>query len=242
MAFELEKYEGEGLDNLDTQASMPILRIIQDGSPIVKKSDPAHEDKKIDGAEAGMLAFQGAEAFSEIEAIMLHSQISYTEWSGGKPVGNHPVTIINDPRYKARGHNPAKQNEEKLGDNVIEKTNNCFIKFRESPDAEWRLAIIPFTSSQLKDAAAWSKKLTVLKYDNGMRAPIFCSVWRLKTKTTSNDKGSWYAWDIQFDRLLDLTADEALLQENSDDRNSAISDSKQLGGSKQAALTDDMPY
>ena len=69
MEFKLEEHEGAGLDQLDTQAAMPILRIIQDGSPIVKKSDPAHEEKKIDGAEAGDLVFQSTEALKEVEAV-----------------------------------------------------------------------------------------------------------------------------------------------------------------------------
>tara|TARA_B100000497_G_scaffold31992_1_gene37567 strand:+ start:875 stop:1603 length:729 start_codon:yes stop_codon:yes gene_type:complete len=242
MEFKLEEHEGAGLDQLDTQAAMPILRIIQDGSPIVKKSDPAHEEKKIDGAEAGDLVFQSTEALKEVEAVMLHQQISYTEWSGGKPVAYHPLTIVNDPRYKARGHNPAKPNSEGLGENQLEKTNNTFIKFRSSDNEDWQLGIIPFTSSSLKDGSGWAKKVTVLKYDNGMRAAIFCSVWKIKTKPMSNDKGSWYGWDISFDRLLDLKEDQALLQQNSSDRESAVSDATQLGGSKQPQLETDEPF
>jgi hypothetical protein len=241
MAFELEKHAGAGLDQLDTQAAMPILRIIQDGSPIVKKSDPAHEEKKIEGAEAGHLVFQGAESFEEVEAIMLHQQISYTEWSGGKPVANHPLSITNDPRYKPRGHNPGKPNAEALGENQIEKTNNTFVKFRAKGTDEWRLGIIPFTSSALKDGSGWAKKVSVLKYGE-IKAPIFCSVWNIKTKTGSNDKGSWYTWDITFNRLLDIEEDQALLEQNSSDRDAAVSDSAQLTGGAQAQLTTDEPF
>jgi len=224
--FDISKHEGEGLDTLDKQESMPILRIIQDGSAIVKKSDPKHEEKKIEGAEAGDLVFAGQEVFKEIEVIVLHSLPSYTEWSGGKPVAQHPLTITTRSDYKARGHNPAKKNQEKLGDNVIEKTNNFFVKFRPVGEEEFRKAIIPFTSTALKTATLWSKRLLALKYDE-QQAPIFSSLWKVTTTTESNDFGSWFAWQIDMVKQLDLSEDQALLEESSHERDDAKADAAQ---------------
>lgn len=225
--FDITQHEGEGLDTLETTQALPLLRIIQDGSPIVKKSDPKHEEKKIEGAEAGDIAFAGHEAFKELEVIALHGEISYTEWDNGKPVANHCVSIVSHPDYRPRGHDPQKKNLERLGPNQIDKTNNYFVKFRE-PGGEWRKGIIPFTSTQLKNATNWGKLLNNLKYDDGKSAPIFCSVWTVKTKSESNDHGSWYGWDIQFKELLDLEADIELLEESVEDRKSAIGDAAQM--------------
>ena len=93
----------------------------------------------------------------------------------------------------------------------------------------------------LKDGSGWAKKVSVLKYGE-IKAPIFCSVWNIKTKTARNDKGSWYTWDITFNRLLDIEEDQALLEQNSSDRDAAVSDSAQLTGGAQAQLTTDEPF
>lgn len=242
MPFNIEEHQGEGLDTLDKSQSMPLIQIIQETSPIVKKSDPNYEERKIEGAEAGMLVFANAEIFEEIEVIPLHGQVTYVEWKDKKPVAHHPITIVNDDAYKGRGHDSSKPNAERLGDNIIEKTNHMFVKWRpKGEDTEWRHGIIPFKSTTLKIASRWGKDIAALKYPNGFVAPIFCSLWNIRGDSIdSNDFGSWYTFSIKLDRLLDLEADETLLTENQAERNNAIGDAAQmLQAQDQKELTDD---
>jgi len=70
-------------DNLDIGKSMPMLRIIQDGSPEVKKSHPLFLERNIKGAEAGELVFTAeSTSFESVEALPITQKSSPLLWIG----------------------------------------------------------------------------------------------------------------------------------------------------------------
>ena len=71
-------------------------------------------------------------------------------------------------------------------------------------------------ATQLKAGRLWQKQLLTLRYPDmpDEVPPIFASQWKLTSKAESNDKGGWYGWDINLDRLLDPGTDQALLEDS----------------------------
>ena len=236
--FDITQFEGAGKEDLDTQSSMPILRIIQDGSPIVKKSDPNHAEKKIDGAEAGMIVFSNSEVFNELEVVVLATKKVYTAWKDGKPAGHLGLHIANEPEFQKRTPQSSKEYYQGI---EVEETNNFFVKFRPfGSEDEWRNAIIPFVSTGHRFARQWSTMIANLKYPDGKNTAIFSAKWKLGTKGESNDRGSWYGWNVECAGLFDLQEDfQALTLMSQDSTNARADASKMLEDKPQLALTAD---
>ena len=80
--------------------------------------------------------------------------------------------------------------------NYIEKTASHFvIILGDSPST----ALISMKSTQLKISRKWNSMMSGLKLKgkNGLFTPAsFSHIYRLKTTQLSNDKGTWFGWEV----------------------------------------------
>jgi hypothetical protein len=188
----------QGVDNLTQEdLALPFLKILGQLSPEVNKRD----GKYVEGAEPGMIynsvtgeLFDGEKG---IDVVPCHYKCEYIEWQdrgegSGAPVGIHPSSsdILSqtkrDASYKDRLPNG----------NYIEKTASHFIVvLGKSPST----ALIAMKSTQLKISRKWNSMMASIKMKgkNGMFTPAFFShVYKLKTTQMSNDKGTWFGWEV----------------------------------------------
>jgi len=177
--------------------ALPFLKILAQLSPEVNKRD----GKYVEGAEAGMIynsvtgeLYNGAEG---INVIPCFYKLEYLEWKDrgeglGAPVAIYPSSsdIMSktkpDANYKDRLPNG----------NYIEKTASHFvIILGDSPST----ALISMKSTQLKISRKWNSMMSGLKLKgkDGLFTPAsFSHIYRLKTTQLSNDKGTWFGWEV----------------------------------------------
>lgn len=244
MAFDITTVAGQGTENLNTGSKMPLIRLLQDLSPQLKKS----KDEYIEGAQSGDLVYSPTDTILEqpAEFIPCYTQSVYTEWvprdQGGGIVGTHPLTIVGHPNYKK---GVKRQYDEWLGDNELKYTTYYFILIKVN--GVWEKAVIPFTSSQLTVSRRLTANIAKFRYkDLDINPPIYAQAWKLSSVVETNKTGNdYFNFKIEEPRVLDFEADEDVLTLASE-ANKVASDSLVLTSSKpeqaQLVADDAMPY
>jgi len=194
--FEADK--GKGLGDIGLQdLALPFLKVLAQLSPEVNKRD----GKYVEGAEAGMIynsvtgeLYSGTEG---INVIPCYYKLEYLEWKDrgeglGAPVAIHDSSsdimskTKEDANYKPRLPNG----------NYIDKTASHFvIILGDSPST----ALISMKSTQLKISRKWNTMMSGLKIkgEDGLFNPAsFSHIYKLKTTQLSNDKGTWFGWEV----------------------------------------------
>lgn len=218
MAFDYTKAAGQGVDQIDDSVlGMPLLSVIQTGSPQIKKSHKDYATKGIAGAEAGDIVFAPTNSLVDrpVKAIVLATTTLYTEWrpksQGGGFRGNRPLTIVSDRNYRKGPAGTKDEHKEYLGENELKYTMFFAVQFLDN--GVWKKGFIPFTSTGLRTAREWTKAIKRLRLPNhpNLELPIYAGQWNLDTKAEQNAEGDWMGWSITMDKILDPVADEALL-------------------------------
>jgi len=187
-----------GAENISQEdLALPFLKVLGQLSPEVNKQHAKH----IEGAEPGMILntvsshlYDGKKG---IEVIPVHYKRQLVEWqdrgsSTGAPVAIHTSEsdimskTTRDKSYKDRLPNG----------NYIENTANHFvILLGDNPTT----ALISMKATQLKVSRKWNSMMMGLKLQgkNGMfTPPTYSHIYKLKTVQMSNDKGTWFGWDV----------------------------------------------
>ena len=194
--FEADANQGVG--NLTQEdLALPFLKILGQLSPEVNKRD----GKYVQGAEPGMIynsvtgeMFDGVNG---VEVIPCHYKLEYIEWrdrgeGSGAPVAIHSSSsdimskTTRDASYKDRLPNG----------NYIEKTASHFVIVNSDTPST---ALIAMKSTQLKISRKWNSMMASIKMKgkNGMFTPAFFShTYNLRTTQMSNDKGTWFGWEV----------------------------------------------
>ena len=194
-----EEDAAKGLGNIGQQdLALPFLKILGQLSPEVNKRD----GKYVEGSEPGMIfnSVSGElyDGVKGIDVIPCFYRLEYIEWRDrgeglGAPINIYPSSsdIISktspDANYKDRLPNG----------NYIEKTANHFVLLTQ-PTAT--TALISMKSTQLKISRKWNSMMAGLKMKgkNGMFTPAsFSHTYQLRTVQQSNDKGTWFGWEVQ---------------------------------------------
>ena len=80
--------------------------------------------------------------------------------------------------------------------NYIEKTAQHFVVVGSSSPTT---ALIAMKSTQLKISRKWNSMMQSIKMQgkNGLFTPVcFSHIYQLKTVQQSNDKGTWFGWEV----------------------------------------------
>ena len=193
-----EADSGQGLGNLgQDDLALPFLKILGQLSPEVNKQ----HGKYVEGAEPGMIyntvtgeVFDGAKGLS---VIPCHYKLEYVEWKDrgvglGAPVAVYPSSsdimtkTTRDGSYKDRLPNG----------NYIDRTASHFVIVEGKAPST---ALITMKSTQLKISRKWNSMMAGirLKGKNGLFTPAsFSHIYQLKTTQMSNDKGTWFGWEV----------------------------------------------
>jgi len=177
--------------------ALPFLKILAQLSPEVNKRD----GKYVEGAEAGMIynsvtgeLHNGVEG---INVIPCFYKLEYLEWKDrGEGLGA-PVAIYASSSDILSKTKPDANYKDRLPNgNYIERTASHFvIILGDSPST----ALISMKSTQLKISRKWNSMMNGLKLKgkNGLYTPAsFSHIYRLKTTQMSNDKGTWFGWEV----------------------------------------------
>ena len=194
-----EEDAAKGLGKLGQEdLALPFLKILGQLSPEVNKRD----GKYVEGAEPGMIFNSvSGELYDDMKGITVvpcFYKLEYIEWKDRGEGSGGPVQIHDsssdimsqtkiDANYKDRLPNG----------NYVEKTASHFVLITNPTAAT---ALISMKSTQLKISRKWNSMMAGIKMKgkNGLFTPAsFSHEYRLRTVQQSNDKGTWFGWEVQ---------------------------------------------
>jgi len=177
--------------------ALPFLKILGQLSPEVNKRD----GKYVEGAEPGMIfnSVSGElyDGVKGIDVIPAFYKLEYIEWKDRGDGPGAPVAIYDSSSDIMSKTKPDANYKDRLPNgNYIEKTASHFVIITgDSPST----ALISMKSTQLKISRKWNSMMSgiKLKGKNGLFTPAsFSHIYRLKTTQMSNDKGTWFGWEV----------------------------------------------
>ena len=176
--------------------ALPFLKVLGQLSPEVNKQNSKH----VKGAEPGMIVNtvtgQLYDGEKGINVLPVYYKRQYIEWQERGESSGGPVHIYEAgdtlPKFK-RG----RDNKDRLDNgNYLDTTASHFvILLGDSPST----ALISMKATQLKVSRKWNSLMMVIKMKgkNGLfTPPTYSHIYNLKTVQMSNDKGTWYGWDV----------------------------------------------
>ena len=194
--FEEDAAKGLGAIGQEDLA-LPFLKILGQLSPEVNKRD----GKYVEGAEPGMIfnsvtgdLYDGVKG---IDVIPCFYKLEYIEWKDrGEGLGA-PIAIYDSSSDIMSKTKPDANYKDRLPNgNYIEKTASHFVIIMgDNPST----ALISMKSTQLKISRKWNSMMSGIKMKgkNGLFTPAsFSHIYRLKTTQMSNDKGTWFGWEV----------------------------------------------
>ena len=193
--FDMEADAAQGAQNISQEdLALPFLKILGQLSPEVNKRD----GKYVDGAEPGKIINTVTnELYDTIQVIPAHYKRQYIEWqdrgtSTGAPVAMHEANsdIVSQT---TRG----KDYKDRLPNgNYLDNTASHFVlTLGNTPQT----ALISMKSTQLKVSRKWNSMMMGIKMQgkNGLfTPPTYSHIYNLSTVQMSNDKGTWFGWDV----------------------------------------------
>ena len=176
--------------------ALPFLKVLGHLSPEINKQHA----KYIEGAQPGMIIntvsnqlFDGAKG---IDVLPVFYKRQYIEWQDRGASMGAPVNI-----YEASDSLPktqrSKDNKDRMANgNYLETTASHFvILLGDTPTT----ALISMKATQLKVSRKWNSLMMGLKMQgkNGLfTQPTYSHIYTLKAVQMSNDKGTWFGWDV----------------------------------------------
>ena len=137
--------------------------------------------------------FDGAKG---IEVLPCSYERKYLQWKprelGGGLVSIHAV---DDPIVKTTKRDQMNRDVLPNG-NYLENTANHFVVVLGTVPST---ALVSMTRTQLKVSRSWNSMMMSIKMqgEKGLfTPPTFSHVYKLKSVQLTNDKGSWFGWDI----------------------------------------------
>ena len=232
-----------GLENITSEdLTIPRLKILQALSPEVNKRD----GKYVDGASAGdVINTVTSKLYNEDNELVV-LPVSYKrlflEWqpreSGGGLMAQHEDQAILSKTTK----NQIGQDMLENG-NYIQTSANHFVLVLNS-DGSFDQAMIPMAGTQLKKSRTWNSVMASLKMrsnDKVFTPPSFSHKYSMKTVQESNDRGTWFGWNIT--NLGPLGQDEMFFYEAAKEFASTVGDINLSNTSSESTTTsEDQPF
>ena len=185
----------QGTQNISQEdLALPFLKILGQLSPEVNKRD----GKYVEGAEPGKIINTVTNAlYDTVNVIPVFYKRQYIEWqdrgtSTGAPVAIHDAnSAIVNQTTKGKDYKDRLPNG-----NYLDNTASHFVLTVEDNPST---ALISMKSTQLKVSRKWNSMMMGIKMQgkNGLfTPPTYSHIYKLSTTQMSNDKGTWFGWDV----------------------------------------------
>ena len=230
-----------GLENITAEdLTIPRLKILQALSPEVNKRD----GKYVDGASAGDVINTVTSKLynedNELTVLPVSYKRLFLEWqpreSGGGLVKQHEDQAILSQTTK----NQIGQDMLENGNYIQTSANHFVLVLNE--DGSYDQAMIPMAGTQLKKSRTWNSVMASIKMRSDNKVftpPSFSHKYVMKTVQESNDRGTWFGWNVTL--LGPLAESEMLYYEAAKDFASTVGDIN-LGSSNSESTTEDAPF
>jgi hypothetical protein len=199
---EMSKDSGGGFEEVtSSDVQIPFIRVIQAMSPQIKKSDSAFIKGAGQGDIFNTVTKQFWSAEDGILVIPTYFQQKLLEFvpreQGGGFVGE--LKSSSEEVKKAQRNDAGAELLE--NGNELVRTAQHYVKIVHD-DGTLENAIVDMKKTQLKKSRQWMSIMMMQKH-NGKTLPSFSQVYRLKTVEEGNDKGSWYSWSVEHEKMVE---------------------------------------
>jgi hypothetical protein len=200
---DLEADAGQGSEMVSQDdLALPFLKVLSQLSP---------ELESVEGAKAGMIfntvsgkLYDGQKGVVVVPAFY---ERKFIEWAprgsgSGAPINMYSATSnILEKTFKK----PGDSKDYLESGNYIESTAQHYVIV--SDDEGTHPALVVMKSTQLKKSRKWNSMIMSVKLLNKEGKPFnpasFAFAYRLFTSKESNDKGTWYGWEVERIGLAD---------------------------------------
>ena len=196
----------KGFENMtQDDLALPFLRILGQLSPQVTEGDA----KYVEGAKPGNIyntvtseLFDGKKG---IKIIPCYYKKDYPEWSdrGDGPGAPVAVHLPNSPVI-ATGKRDGSKIRLPNG-NYLEETASYYV-MAETKTGGYTPALISMKSTQLNVSKKWNSMMKTIQIPDGNGGfaipPMHGVVYNLASTLQKNDKGSWYGWVVNMERIM----------------------------------------
>ena len=193
--FDMEADAQQGAQNISQEdLALPFLKILGQLSPEVNKRD----GKYVEGAEPGKIINSvTSELYDKIQVVPCHYRRQYIEWQDRGTSSGAPVAIHDADSDIVSQTTRGKDYKDRLPNgNYLDNTASHFVLIiGKNPET----ALISMKSTQLKVSRKWNSMMMGLKMQgkNGLfTPPTYSHIYNLSTVQMSNDKGTWFGWDV----------------------------------------------
>jgi len=193
--FDMEADAAQGAQNISQEdLALPFLKILGQLSPEVNKRD----GKYVEGAEPGKIINTVTnELYDTIQVVPAHYKRQYIEWQDRGTSTGAPVAIHDADSDIVSQTTRGKDYKDRLPNgNYLDNTASHFVlTLGDNPQT----ALISMKSTQLKVSRKWNSMMMGIKMQgkNGLfTPPTYSHIYKLKTVQMSNDKGTWFGWDV----------------------------------------------
>lgn len=202
----LEKLAGLGTENVGQRdLALPFLKILSQLSPQVTQGD----SKFIPEARPGMIyntvsdqLFDGSKG---LRVVPCFYKLEFLEWRDrGKEGSGAPVNVYGgDSDILSKTTRGPDKKDRLPNGNYIEETASHYVLMVDEKDQPTETALIAMKATQRKKSRKWNSMIMTqrVKGKNGFfQPPSFAQIYTLKTTLEKNSLGSWYGWDVEFDK------------------------------------------
>ncbi len=196
--FDMEADAQQGTQNISQDdLALPFLKILGQLSPEVNKRD----GKYVEGAEPGKIINTVTnELFDSLNVIPVFYKRQYVEWQDRGTSTGAPVAIHEADSDIVSQTTRGKDYKDRLPNgNYLENTANHFVLTLGASPENVEHALISMNSTQLKVSRKWNSMMMGIKMQgkNGLfTPPTYSHIYKLSTVQMSNDKGTWFGWDV----------------------------------------------
>ena len=185
----------KGSQNISQEdLALPFLKVLGQLSPEVNERD----GKYVKGAKPGRIINTVTnELYDQINVLPVFYKRQYIEWQDRGASTGAPVAIHEADSDILSQTTRGKDYKDRLPNgNYLENTANHFVILMGSSPTT---ALISMKATQLKVSRKWNSMMMGIKLQgkNGLfTPPTYSHIYSLKTVQMSNDKGTWFGWDV----------------------------------------------
>jgi hypothetical protein len=185
----------KGSQNISQEdLALPFLKVLGQLSPEVNERD----GKYVEGAKPGRIINTVTnELYDQINVLPVFYKRQYIEWQDRGASTGAPVAIHEADSDILSQTTRGKDYKDRLPNgNYLENTANHFVILMGSSPTT---ALISMKATQLKVSRKWNSMMMGIKLQgkNGLfTPPTYSHIYSLKTVQMSNDKGTWFGWDV----------------------------------------------
>ena len=196
----------KGFENMTQEdLALPFLRILGQLSPQVTEGDAKYVSNAKPGMIYNTVTSELYDGKKGIKIIPCYYKKDFPEWSdrGDGPGAPVAVHLSNSPVIQT-----GKRDGSKIrlpNGNYLEETASYYV-LAETKTGGYTPALITMKSTQLNVSKKWNSMMKTIQIPNGNGGfaipPMHGVVYNLSSILQKNDKGSWYGWVVNMERIM----------------------------------------